>query len=300
MSTASKSRSSKPRKLDPFQYGWRYVDIVSSDRTVVNEQVPLTLRDVLFPELGDFIAQSSGHDSDVGYLKDVFGSRLSAQRTAVVISNCRVDWNLPGVKPLGPDVAVFLGVKQFIDWATFDVAAERAKPLVVVEVTSPKTRKNDVVHKFRYYHRAKVPVYLIADASGAGAKRRLTIAAYTYARPGYQNIVADAKGRIYLEPLGIWVGVTRDLRGGYDRLACYDGKTGKELGDYNAVMVALAAAEERTREAEERAREAEERAREAEARAREAEARAREAEARAREAEARSRALEAGLKRRRT
>jgi hypothetical protein len=44
------------------------------------------------------------------YLKDVFKARLAGQATTVVVSKCRVDWNLPGVRPLGPDIAVFADV----------------------------------------------------------------------------------------------------------------------------------------------------------------------------------------------
>ena len=45
------------------------------------------------------------------YLKDVFKARLAGQATAVV-SKCRVDWNMPGVRPLGPDIAVFADVER--------------------------------------------------------------------------------------------------------------------------------------------------------------------------------------------
>src|SRR6516165_8904 len=165
MSTVSKSRPAKqpPSELDPFRYGWRYVRITQPDGTEALDQVPLTLEDVLHPELGDFIVQTDAHDNDRAYLKSVFKARLSRNRTAAVLSDCRVDWNVPGIRPLGPDVAVFFGVRRFIDWATFDVAAEGARPILVIEVTSPETRANDIGIKVDYYHRARVPLYVIAD-----------------------------------------------------------------------------------------------------------------------------------------
>ena len=49
----------------------------------------------------------------------------------------------------------------------------------------------------------------------------------------------DARGWIDLEPVRLSVGLTRDRRGGYERLACYDPATGQELGDYTAVMQIL-------------------------------------------------------------
>ena len=74
------------------------------------DQVPLTLEDVLFPEVGDFIVQSTPHNRDLMYLKSVCDSRLAGDPHAEVFSDCRVDWNLPGVRPLGPDIAVFTGL----------------------------------------------------------------------------------------------------------------------------------------------------------------------------------------------
>ena len=76
------------------------------------DQVPLTRDDVLFPQEDDFIVQNTAHNADRGYLDDVFNDRLNETPTAVVLADCRVDWNIPGVRPLGPDIAVFLGVKR--------------------------------------------------------------------------------------------------------------------------------------------------------------------------------------------
>ena len=105
MSTVSRSRAPEPgsAQLDPFRYGWRYVRVQGSDGTESLKQVPLTLKDVLFPRTGDFIAQTDLHDSDLNYLKDVFKARLVGDPQAAVVSDCRVDWNLEGVEPLGPD-----------------------------------------------------------------------------------------------------------------------------------------------------------------------------------------------------
>ena len=130
MSTASKTRPGKSPKPepDPYRYGWRYVRVVAPDGTETFDQRPLTLKDVLFPEEGDFLVQSDPHDSDRMYLKAVFKAQLRDDRKAVVLSDCRVDWSLPGVRPLGPDIAVFFGVRRRILWSTFDLAAERARP----------------------------------------------------------------------------------------------------------------------------------------------------------------------------
>jgi colicin import membrane protein len=204
-------------------------------------------------------------------------------RTAAVLSDCRVDWNLPGVRPLGPDLAVFTGVARDEGWETFDVRAEGARPLLVTEVTSRATEKNDLGPKVGFYHRAGVPVYVIVKASGRGRQRRLELIGYRHAPGGYERIEPDDQGRIYLEALGVWLGKKRDPRGGYERVVCFKVRTGEEIGDLAAQMTRRARAERRAK---------------AEARRAEAEARRAEAEASARaEAERRIRELEAALKR---
>ncbi len=106
MSTVSTSQPTPPQpplpdESDPFRYGWRYVSIKHPDGTEGLEQVPLTLEDALHPEPGDYIVHSDPHDTDLNYLKDVFKSLLAHDSHAFVLSDCGVDWNLPGVKPSG-------------------------------------------------------------------------------------------------------------------------------------------------------------------------------------------------------
>ena len=105
MSTVSDRRSTRsrpPRDPDPFRYGWRDVPVTLPDGTEALERVPLTLEDVLHPKLGDFIVQTDRHDSDRGYLKAVFKTRLAHVPRAVVLSDCGVDFNIPGVEPALP------------------------------------------------------------------------------------------------------------------------------------------------------------------------------------------------------
>ncbi len=269
---------------DPFRYGWRHVKRIGPEGEVTLDEVPLSLEDVLFPEMGDFVVQTDAHDSDLNYLKDVFKARLAGQIRTVVVSDCRVDWNLLGVKPLGPDVAVFADVERHCDWATLDVAAEGARPLLVVEVTSRDTRQNDLGKKVDFYYRAGVPLYVIADVlEEDDFVRRLELIVYRHTADGFERIKPDERGWFWLEPIGVWLGVVPEARLGYDRLACFDPATGEEIGDYTAISQALEAAAQARAEAETRAELAEARAQA-------------EAETRA-QAEARIRALEAELKR---
>jgi hypothetical protein len=217
---------------NPFRYGWRYVRVTGADGTQDLDRVPLTLEDVLHPNAGDIILQSDPHDWDRAHLKEVFDTRLMGDSTAVVLSDCQVDFNIPGVKPLCPDDVVFLGVRRRIAWSSFNVAEEGARPVLVAEVTSPETRSNDLGIKKVYYHRAKVPWYVIADVTReADDERRIELILYRRTGRAYRRVPADDRGRVWLEPVGLWLGVTRDARGGFMRLVCYDPETDQEVGD---------------------------------------------------------------------
>jgi colicin import membrane protein len=295
MSTVPTSQLPEP---DPFRYGWRYLRVRGPGGKESLEQVPLTLEDVLHPETGDFIVQSDPHDDDVSYLKYVFKWRLVGNPRTAVVSDCRVDWNLPGIRPLGPDVAVFFDVKKRKLWATLNVAAERVKPALVAEVTSPDTRKNDLEIKVDYYHRARVPLYVIADAiQEDGEKRRLRLIGYRYTRPGFRKIAPDAGGRLWLEPVGVWLGVTQDRQLGYDRLACYDPANGQEIGDYIELNEALGIEKEAHARADRRANAEAVRAKKLAAKAKTEAAKAKAAAQARALAEARVRELEAAIRR---
>ncbi len=256
MSTVSTIRPPTPPSddPDPYRYGWRYVRVTGPDGLEEFDQVPLTLEDVLHPEVGDFIVQTNAHDRDRAYFRSVSEVRLERDRTKVVLSDCRVDYNIPGVQPLGPDIAVFSRVSRYIDWATFDVAEEGARPELVVEITSPSTRDNDVGIKLIYYHRADVPWYIIADVVEEDEDhRRIELIAYRHEPGGYRRVAADHRGWIWVETIGLWLGVVPDSRGGYSRLACFEPETGQEVGDYSAVTRQLEAQIEARMAAEARA-----------------------------------------------
>jgi Uma2 family endonuclease len=269
---------------DPFRYGWRYVKVTRPDGTEDFDQIPLTLEDLLFPQEGDFPMQTDMHDEDCLYLKTVFKARLADDSTAIVLSDCRIDFNVEGLQPLGPDVAVLRGHKgPRKDWGTYYLASEGSTPALVVEITSPDTRANDVELKFEYYHQARVPLYLIADirTRGGTGLRRLKLSGYRWMPDGYEPIPADAQGRLRLPELNVSLGKkTVDVG---ERVACFDPDTGEEIGDYDQISNDLKQSRAAADKARTDAAEAEARAAEAEARAAEAEARAAEAEVKAAE-----------------
>jgi colicin import membrane protein len=233
-------------EADPFRYGWRYVTVKQSDGRVELEQVPLTLEDLLFPEEGDFAVQYPSHINDCRYLMMVFQTKLAGDPEALVLHDCRVDWNLPGVRPLGPDIAVFLGVPNDFDRGTLGLFKDAAIPVLVVEVTSPDTRKNDFGIKKDYYHRAGVPVYIIVDARPGPKGRRVKLHGFRQSPEGYEPLPLDDQGRLWVEPMGLWLAIADR------RVVCIDGETGEPIGDYGEQVQARIEAEARFAEAEAR------------------------------------------------
>jgi Uma2 family endonuclease len=309
--TTPASAPGAPPADDPFRYGWRLVPRPTPDNPHHLEQVPLTLEDVLHPEVGDFIVHSDRHETDRMYLTAVLRARLEESGAAIVLSDVRIAWDVPDLRPHGPDVMVIPGIVERQDWSTFDVAVEGARPALIIEITSPETRENDLEIKVDHYARAGVPQYVIVDNQSRRGARRLRLLDYRLTDGVYRLHPPDAAERVHLVIADLWLGIEGD------HVVCYD-EHGAAFGDYATVVRRAKEAERRAKEAERQARREAERAqqeaaaREAEARLRAAaeeqarreaeraqqEAAAREAEARLRAAaEARLRALEEELRR---
>ena len=190
MSTVRKPQAPRPiaNDADPFRYGWRDVIVRNPDGTTSFEQLPLTREDALHPEPGDYIVHTDPHADDMVYLKSVFKALLKRDSSAVVLADCGVDWRLRGVKHVCPDIAVFFDV-DMKKWprteAIFYVKALHARTAFVIEVTSRSTRKNDLETKVGYYHRCRVPIYIVVDAMiEEGGQRKLKLIGYRFAQPG--------------------------------------------------------------------------------------------------------------------
>jgi Uma2 family endonuclease len=183
-----------------------------------------------------------------------------------VLSDCLVDWGVPGLRNHSPDLSVFKGVRD-PEWegGLFRVAEHGARPVLVIEVVSPddaapRVRDNDVVIKVDHYYRAGVPLYAIIDQEEEGGPRRLL--GYRRGRRGYVRLPPDEQGRLPLGPVGLLLGLRAN------QAVCYDAQTGEEILDFTgmaqaraaeaqarqAAEAALAAAQARIRELEARSR----------------------------------------------
>uniref|UniRef100_UPI002ADDD65D Uma2 family endonuclease n=1 Tax=Chloroflexus sp. TaxID=1904827 RepID=UPI002ADDD65D len=202
----------------------------------------------------------------------------------------RIAWDVPGLRPHSPDVMVIPGITKRENWSTFDVAQDGQRPALIIEITSPETRENDLVRKVEHYARAGVAQYVIVDDLTREEPLRLRLLDYRLVGERYVLHPPDEHGRVYLESARLWLGIADN------HVVCFN-ERGEVMGNYTAMMeLAEAAQAQARREAEARAAAEEQAQREAEARVA-AEERARLAEEQARrEAEARA-AAEAQVRR---
>lgn len=240
----------EPEGADAYPYGWRYVECVLADGSVRLDQIPLTLEDVLHPQEGDQVTHSDVHQRICIYLFNVFSGLVAALPGAVVLHDVRVAWDVPGLKPHGPDLAVILGVRERKNWSTFDVAQEGVRPVLLVEVTSPETRSIDLTSKLEEYYLAGVPLYIIVDLVQREGRTVPRLLGYRQTDTVYAVLAPDERGRLWLEPLKVWLGVQDQ------HVVCYD-EASMPIGDYTDLKTTLATELEARAAAERRLQEVE-------------------------------------------
>lgn len=235
-----------------FPYGWRYVRRTLPEGGVVSERVPLTRADLLHPQEGDQVTHNDLHQRICLYLYNVLCGLVAHMADAVVLQDVRIAWDSPDLAPHGPDVMVIFGVRERKHWSTFDVAAEGVRPALIIEVTSPETRSIDLIDKLEEYDLAGVPLYIIIDLVQRRGIITPRLLGYRQTPTIYEVLTPDANGRLWIEPLGIWLGLDPQSM----LAVCYDSE-GTEIKDYvglqqelRAELQARNAAERRIQELE--------------------------------------------------
>jgi hypothetical protein len=193
-----------------------------------------------------------------------------------------IEWDEAALKTHAPDVAIIPNVQdRDADRGSFVVAEEETRPLLIIEVVSPKTRHNDRVIKVEHYAQAGVQEYLYIDHWTSNGEEIWEIVGFRLAERQYVLLMLGEDGAIYCQSVGLRIGIENG------KVWIKDAKTGEALLTNLAAHSALRAIRAEKAQA---ADEAEAR-RNAEAQtAAEAEAR-RNAEARLAEVEAQLRAL---------
>jgi colicin import membrane protein len=263
--------SPPPDPDPPILYGYRDIITKRPDGTLEQVRIPLSLEDCLHPEMGDVLVESSLHDLIRMYLANVFIWKTSHDPSSLILSDTGVYWDDPKLKHHCPDVAAIFGIgRRKANYTTFDVAEEKVRPRLIVEIVSPNVRENDVDKKVVQYHLARVPYFVILDKKKEDDPWQLR--GYQWSPTHYLDMPMDEFGRLWLEPIGVWL----ETEG--QTVRCRDGATGQIIGDFTQTRQELS--EQLARIEVEKARADQERARaDAEAQSRLAvEARLREAE----------------------
>lgn len=275
---------------DEFRYGWRYVKRPQPDGTNEFEQIPLTLYDVLHPQEEDFIVHNADHERFRDYLTDVLLAQTAHDPSAVVLSDVRIAWDVPKLKPHGPDIMVIQGVQERQNWSTFDVAQEGVRPVLVIEITSPETRHIDLGTKVEHYHRAGVAFYAIVDLHERKRQVIRRVLGFRHTPTGFEPLPLNDQGWLWVEPANMWLGFQNN------DVQCYD-EAGQPIGNYVEINAALKAESQARSQAEQRAQ-AEAQARSQAEQHAQAEAQARsQAEQRAQAAEVQLQELQAEVQR---
>src|SRR5208337_398676 len=95
---------------DQFRFGWRYVSQPGRNGGAESICVPLTPEDVLHPQEGDQIPENTSQMRDRSYLYDVLQMRLASRTGFLVLSDCLIDWGVPGLRNHSTDVCVMENV----------------------------------------------------------------------------------------------------------------------------------------------------------------------------------------------
>ena len=235
-------------KKDPYPYGWREAIRTLPDGTAVLERTPLTLEDILHPQVGDYRMHDEEHERFCNYLYNVLSAQIADEPNAVVLHDVRVAWALPDLRAHGPDISVIFNLRRHINWSTFSEGAEETKPSLIIEIASPSTRSVDVVKKVDHYARVGVPNYIIVDRFERRGVMVRALVGYRLTPDGYEELSPNAAGWLWIEPVNIWLSLEDE------NLVCYD-EGGDLIQDYVGVSARAAGESQARIEAENRAAE---------------------------------------------
>jgi Uma2 family endonuclease len=265
-------------------YGWREHREIAPDGSERVGWHPLTYNDLLDPQEGDYIAESTIHRWVVRGVADILTRRYKDDSSVAVWCNLKIVFRIPGLTTgPGPDICLVDGVvDRDRGRKSFHFGKEPGKVRLVVEVVSEDSVRKDYQDLLRIYaplgvqeYVAVRPLGLYPDGPFELRGRRLD--------PRTRRLLPIApnpQGRIPSLGTGLLFGTGAD---GYG-LSVWDAATGERLltpeEDVTRLRERAEQAEEQVEIERDRAEEAEERAELARGRAERAEKRARVAEER--------------------
>jgi hypothetical protein len=185
----------------PEPIGERYVRRTRPDGTEYTDVVPLYEIDLLTPEEDDKVMQNPLHVLLMQYLHVALTVLTRGRPGVEVFADCRIDFQIAGMRPLGPDITVVVGATRPYDPSrgTYRVRTCGGRPLLALEVLSDSTWNVDTGPKFGLYHRAGVQHYILIERSADGT---YAIEAYYWTEAGFEPMEPDASGAFLLPEVG--------------------------------------------------------------------------------------------------
>ncbi|HBE18041.1 MAG TPA: hypothetical protein DEG17_06555 [Cyanobacteria bacterium UBA11149] len=233
---------------DLAECGWRTETIEQPNGTTSTVQIPLTPEEFLHPEEGYHLPNSTFHDNTAGDAKDILARRYANNPSTAVFRDLIIRWGRGDLKDHCPDTCVVFGVQNKEENRTeFLVKEEGVIPVLMIEVVSPRYRKEDRETKVKQYAKAGVQEYVIFDRRRQRGEIIDEVLGYRLVEGIYLPMVPDEEGMILCETVGLWMGLQEG------KVVMIDRETGSRL--LNSLEL-----ESRATEAELRATEAELRA----------------------------------------
>ena len=212
------------RTSDLAECGWRFVDVIQPNGTTLRQQVPLTSEEFLHPQDGFHLPNSTFHDDVASHVKDILTRRYANDPTTGVFRDLLIEWDIEGQGNLCPDTFVVFGItNKEQNRSKFIVANEGVRPAFVVEVVSPRYRKEDRETKVIEYARTRVQEYVIIDRRTQRGQIIEEVLGYRLVDGLYQPIAPDEEGRIRCDTVGLLMSLQEG------RLVIEDATTGERL-----------------------------------------------------------------------
>ncbi len=266
--------SPEAAELDPFRYGWRPQYVRLPNGELDEQRIPLTLEDLLDPQLGDVVTQSQPHFDLMIALAELLQRHYESRDDVYVAGDMKMLWGIPGIPEPSPDIAVIFGVRKKHDSrrTSFRCKREGTRPSLIIELVSSidsGTRNNDYEKKVKIYQRVGIPEYFLFDPPTPVTDERLLLTGYRLDVAGrYRKVDPDPQGRLHSITTNILFGVAENGRSP----EVFDAATGQTISTPGQLDKARQAAEAKAireskarKAAEAKALVAEERARTAEA-----------------------------------
>jgi len=240
-----------------FPYGWRYVTKQLPTGEEVYEQIPLTAKDLLNPQLGDQVPQRHEHFQAILDLAGSLKTYYANDPSIGVFGDLIMDWGIPGLSGPAPDIAIIPNVKQKeAARGTFKVAQEGTRPCLVIEVMSPGYPGDDSA-KVKIYERAGIAEYFLIKPRVKRGVAHYELRGYRLTEGVYQPIPPAGWGPLLLsQTLQLRFEIENQGR----QVRVTEMRTGQRLLTQVETQEARLAAEVRAQEADARAQVAEARA----------------------------------------